>query len=627
MMRRVALPLLAALLCAAPAQAWRHGNPGYSPSFQAGGYDASGNYLGGNEVRDCAGHLNVLYCGVSYWGNSYPLANYAYIMSLAGPQNLGNRWAQDFNLGSGNLAAVRLQEYTFTTTANGTPVAAPFPILFAGAWSIATNPYIVQVLTRNDTANAGCSGGHQWCMTTIDEPPSIPNGQLPQLRSLQGHVDNVTHVSMMFAGLEPAGIFAGSLNNGSTATSYGITWGAAPELDITDFAPVATAAGAPSTGSPTIALASCPTLPAGTLYAYDQTNPPNQAALGTVSSCSGGTLTLTGNSAYNGRAASFTGSISGTTLTLNSNATGTFQINQNLAGAGIANSPYILSKLSGALGANGSTYQINVAQGTIASEPMTAGDPVQLSPWQNLPTMNVRPMSMAECTDKYGSNNLYASVSPVLEVRHDGSSPYWTPVYTFAASSLFTSNEGLRGITCIRNPNLTEGGGAILAVAEGGAVGQTQHPEVLLIDINTGTATVDLDLNTYLNGVIGGSSTGYVIGAYSDMIPYAGGELIGLTIEWGTTNSPGAAPANPLLSVYTGLSTGEPVISQATYLWRSSTGQYSFFVLPPVSAYPQYATRAIAASPWAPGLFYFGGADTYQAALNNFAWITLSPVP
>ena len=70
--------------------------------------------------------------------------------------------------------------------------------------------------------------------------------------------------------------------------------------------------------------------------------------------------------------ASFTASTATNVLTLTSNATGNFQLGQQLTGAGITAGTVIQTLASGTLGQNGSTYTLSTTPGTLSSESMTS---------------------------------------------------------------------------------------------------------------------------------------------------------------------------------------------------------------------------------------------------------------
>jgi hypothetical protein len=593
---------------AAAMQAWSQALPGQWPYFLAGwsgdtpnnpgalgswpiqtwpgvlfpstnyfsAYQASSS-LPSNEVRDCILHNGAEYCGVSQWGQVVSKPPYGFIMYQTTP---GGPWTEDnggSDFGQPNLAIVRLLPHTFKNTAPATSpgaFASPVEIAFAGAWNIGasgTSDAKVQIWTRNDTLNAGCTGAIGiWCPFTIQSAVTNAPGQAAQVRGFAAYTDSVTGLDMVFAATEPNGIFGCWLTNGSTGASYRIACESTPELNAQPVAPVVTASAAITSGETSIGLtAACPAYPSGTVYAYDQNNGFAQTNLGVVT-CTGSTLHISAGAAFAGT---------------------------------------------------------------------TAADNIMLSPWTNYWSMNNRPMALTACPNAAGQNALYTVLGPAVYKRTDGLSPTWAQIAYVPASAPFQNNDGLRGLTCIHNQSAA--GGKLLVVMEGGSSTGAQHPGIYSIDINQTppiAPVLDLDLAAFLDtqldplGTRGGSGAGYVIAGYNYGVPASGASpfatplygsiLFGLTIEWNGAN----APSNPLVSVYTGLSTGEPVISQASYLIRNANGTYQLFILPPNSANPQYATRVVAPSLVA-GQFLFCGVDSYQATMSNFGWCTQGSVP
>ena len=141
---------------------------------------------------------------------------------------------QDTQFPAGVQIANALGEFTLTADGAGSPISPPQKILLAGtktinltgsSASVNANAYL-----RNDL-----SGTYSGTWTNIVlASPTIGSTNSAQVRSLGTHVDSVTGIQYVFAGVDPvagglAGIFSGTFNNSTKALTFSST----PEFTLT----------------------------------------------------------------------------------------------------------------------------------------------------------------------------------------------------------------------------------------------------------------------------------------------------------------------------------------------------------------------------------------------------------
>jgi hypothetical protein len=197
--------------------------------FTAGQRDDAGRFIGGTEMRVLARHAGKLFAGNGYWedrpGDEGPRGAQILVLDRA-----SGRWRVDHDFAermrSGyprDLAISALREIGFTTDWRGERLATPVSVLLAAFWDLTGT---TRAFARDDATG-------QWSAATLArDPPRLHF--LPQLRSFGEHVDQVTGVSLVFAGQDPRGIFSG----GYDASLPGrIRWSSAPELSLADIKP------------------------------------------------------------------------------------------------------------------------------------------------------------------------------------------------------------------------------------------------------------------------------------------------------------------------------------------------------------------------------------------------------
>jgi hypothetical protein len=216
-----------------------------------------------------------------------------------------------------------------------------------------------------------------------------------------------------------------------------------------------------------------------------------------------------------------------------------------------------------------------------------------------------RPMAFAAC-----NGTLYTTIKPDLYRRVDGPSPRWEKVYTIPGEVIVPSC-GLRGLCAVPRPG--GGGEVLLAALEG------DRCRVVRIDPDDGfRETVELDVLDLL-GARWGRRPAYGVVAYDDFTPVAG---------------PGAGPVllAGLGATYSTKVDWHPPdgwVEDAWYLIREPDGRrYDVRRIETPAAEPRpilVAVRSIAASPFEPGVLYFGGYDPNARPARDTAWVYAAP--
>lgn len=194
----------------------------YQASYHAGSRDASGQYLGGTEMRLLVVHAGKLFAGNGYWedrpGTEGAQPPQVLVLdTAAAPWRVDHAFADRLSNGRlRDLAVGALAEATFATDGAGRPLARPVSLLLASTWDLTG---AARVFVRDDATG-------NWPAVTLAEDRPGP-AFLPQIRAFGTHRDRVTGVDLVFAGEMPRGIFSGAYD---AATPTRIRWSAAPEL-------------------------------------------------------------------------------------------------------------------------------------------------------------------------------------------------------------------------------------------------------------------------------------------------------------------------------------------------------------------------------------------------------------
>jgi len=192
----------------------------FTPSYIPGTQDASGQPMGGTEIRALVAHGGRLFAGDGDWKETGSPPG-AQILVLDRPDGA---WRVDHTFGDWlrggrrrHLAISVLDDVTFRTDTRGVALPAPVAMLIASTWDLTGTRTI---FTRDDATGA-------WSGTVIAIDKPSP-GFLPQIRSFGFQRDRQTGIDLAFAG-DTRGIFAGAYDPAVTGR---IRWTGSPELAI-----------------------------------------------------------------------------------------------------------------------------------------------------------------------------------------------------------------------------------------------------------------------------------------------------------------------------------------------------------------------------------------------------------
>jgi hypothetical protein len=199
----------------------------FQPSWQAGQYDASGAYMGGTELMRLNTFNGKLYAtngffmdlpyGIDHSGDPWVGPQVLVKESARGP------WQVEFQPGPNYRRIDSMETFTFTTSRMGTPIT-PTTLLLVSPSDWNNNP----VQGRHATVwSRSVSGG--WRKTVVETDSVDEQG--PSARSMGDHVDRVTKVHHVFAGIHN-GTAGGRIYKGSYDPSAPnrLVWDASPEI-------------------------------------------------------------------------------------------------------------------------------------------------------------------------------------------------------------------------------------------------------------------------------------------------------------------------------------------------------------------------------------------------------------
>lgn len=171
-------------------------NVAFTRDYVPGQRDDSGQWSGGTETLRLITHDGKLFASLGYWmdvpylqdkgDEPWTGAQVLVKESADGP------WRVDANFGRNTLRTEGMLSATFTTDAAGTELGEPAAVLIAGPSSRGT----ASAWTRDDATG-------QWAASAL---PGFRRG----IRSLCTHVDQLTGVHHIFAGLSRGQIVAGA---------------------------------------------------------------------------------------------------------------------------------------------------------------------------------------------------------------------------------------------------------------------------------------------------------------------------------------------------------------------------------------------------------------------------------
>jgi CubicO group peptidase (beta-lactamase class C family) len=182
----------------------------FAQEYCPGTHDAAGQFMGGTEAMWLAGHCGKLFAAIGY-GQDQPGSDPkpgAQILRKDAPDS---PWVVDHEFPRGFMRVEGLVAFAFTTDLHGKALSKPAPLLIAGPSEVAARDTKVAVFVRSDAG--------EWVRS------EIVGGNLG-CRSFGSHVDKVTGVHHLFAGLNLGSIHRGSYD---PAAPGGIRWEAKPE--------------------------------------------------------------------------------------------------------------------------------------------------------------------------------------------------------------------------------------------------------------------------------------------------------------------------------------------------------------------------------------------------------------
>jgi CubicO group peptidase (beta-lactamase class C family) len=183
----------------------------FTQDYFPGTRDATGQFMGGTEAMWLAGHDGKLFAAIGY-GQDRPGDDPkpgAQILRKDAPDA---RWQVDHEFPQGCMRVEGLISFAFATDRHGKLLPKPAKLLVASPSELPGRGTVISVFIRNDATG-------QW------QRSEITSGNLG-VRSFGSHVDKVTGVHHIFAGLNLGGIHRGSYD---PAAPGGIRWEAKPE--------------------------------------------------------------------------------------------------------------------------------------------------------------------------------------------------------------------------------------------------------------------------------------------------------------------------------------------------------------------------------------------------------------
>ncbi len=192
----------------------------FTRDYLPGTRDPGGQWMGGSETMCLLAHGGKLFAGLGYWMDQ-PYAKPKGDEPWTGAQVLvkesaSGPWRVDVTFGPQYLRTESLASITLTTDAGGARLATPVTLLVAGPsdW-INPDTRMATAWIRDDTTG-------RWTRTDIAPEPNHAG-----VRSFGSHVDKVTGIHHLFAGISHGQIYRGSYD---PAAPGRVRWHAEAEL-------------------------------------------------------------------------------------------------------------------------------------------------------------------------------------------------------------------------------------------------------------------------------------------------------------------------------------------------------------------------------------------------------------
>lgn len=197
----------------------------FSSSWSPGSRDTNGILMGGTEVMHLVPHAGRLFAGVGAVGD-FPYPSNSIPPTWTGAQVLvkdapGAGWRADAVYGD-HVRVDALAEVTFTTTGTGVAIDPPLNVLLMGLLDIGSvGSRLASVRARDDRTG-------EWLHSEVTTASTAAS-----TLCFGSHVDRVTGIHHVFAGLSDGEIFRGSFN--SRSAGY-LDW--AKPSELSDVGPV-----------------------------------------------------------------------------------------------------------------------------------------------------------------------------------------------------------------------------------------------------------------------------------------------------------------------------------------------------------------------------------------------------
>jgi hypothetical protein len=186
------------------------------------GVDVNGIFRGGTELNGFVPHNGKLYATLGYWQDAPGSGPFPGSQILV-KDNPSSPWKVDLNFGTNYYSAEIMTEVNFTTDKNGNQLVPAVKLLLASAAlayeQLPGNPppqpdnYEGSVWSRDDVTNT-------WTKMVI--APNTVNA-----RAIFGHVDEVTRIHYVFAGMRNGALYKGVYDDSVVGK---IKWESMPEF-------------------------------------------------------------------------------------------------------------------------------------------------------------------------------------------------------------------------------------------------------------------------------------------------------------------------------------------------------------------------------------------------------------
>jgi len=196
----------------------------FSHDYQPGTRDRNGQQLGGTEIISLVAHKGLLWAAagsVSSW-TAPPFRPVPPGSQVIVKRTSTGPWEVDLDLGLDYLRAASMASVRFTTDRRGRKLSEPAEVLLVGAGARTFRPRAAEVWSRNDATG-------RWSRMVVTASIRSVTGRIdPEVRILFDHVDRVTGVHHVFAGVASGTIYRGAYD---PSVSGRIVWEEEPDFD------------------------------------------------------------------------------------------------------------------------------------------------------------------------------------------------------------------------------------------------------------------------------------------------------------------------------------------------------------------------------------------------------------